>query len=227
MRCLKCGYNNLEGLKYCSSCGEELLTEEEYNLKIRESNREVRKLYGLVALLVVVLIFVGTFFIINSTTKRTVEVEDTSNISTNLVGTWYCKNSERDENYSVEFELSSNMSFKFGVYEKIESNGLRGAYTSKDIGPYTEDLNYEVYMVKMEVSEIRHDGQSTTEGASLIQYIFLLNSDKKYAIVSLADENGNPSRNGTMYCDRINNKKKEDSKKEAKDISEKSKEEKK
>ena len=225
MRCLKCGYNNLEGLKYCSSCGEELLTEEEYNLRIRESNREVRKLYGLVALLAVILIFVGTFFVINSTTKRTVEVEDTSNISTNLVGTWYCKNSDRDEEYSVEFDLATDMSFIYGVYGKVESNGLRGVYTSKDVGPYQEDLNYELYMVKMEVNEIRHDGQSTTEGTSVIQYVFLLNSDKKHSIVSLADENGNISKNGTMYCDRINTKKKDETKKETKENTDGSKEE--
>ena len=29
MRCIKCGYENIEGLKYCSSCGEELLTQEQ------------------------------------------------------------------------------------------------------------------------------------------------------------------------------------------------------
>ena len=208
MRCLKCGYNNLEGLKYCSSCGEELLTEEEYNLRIRESSKEVRKLYGLIALLVVILIFVGTFFVINRTTKRTVEVEDTSNISTNLVGTWYCKNSEREENYSIEFNLATDMTFSYGVYKKLDSNGLKGVYSSKDAGPYTEDLNYEMYYVKMEVSEILFNGESTTDGASTIQYVFLLNSDRKYAIVSLVDDNGAISKNGAMYCDRVNNKKK-------------------
>lgn len=206
MRCLKCGYNNLEGLKYCSSCGGELLTEEEYNKKIRESNKEVRKLYGLIAFLAVIVIFIATFFIINSTTKRTVEVEDTSNISTNLVGLWNCKNSERDEEYSVEINLGSDMSFNFGVYGKLESNSLKGVYTSKHIGPYQDDLNYDMYLVKMEVNELSYNGESTTEGASTMQYSFLLKSDKKYAIVSLMDENGNSSNKGVMYCDRSKKK---------------------
>lgn len=208
MRCLKCGYNNLEGLKYCSSCGGELLTEEEYNIKLRESNKEVRKLYGLIAFLAVIVIFIATFFIINRTTKRTVEVTDTSNISTNLVGDWNCKNSERDEEYSVEINLGSDMKFSFGVYGKLDSNSLKGVYTSKHVGPYQEDLNYDMYTVKMEVSELSYNGQSTTEGASIMNYSFLLRTDKKYAIVGLLDDNGNTSNKGVMYCDRVNNKKK-------------------
>ena len=220
MRCLKCGYNNLEGLKYCSSCGGELLTEEEYNEKIRESNKEVRKLYGLIAILAVVVIFITTFFIINSTTKRTVEVPDTSNISTNLVGIWNCKNSERDEEYSVEINLGSDMSFSFGVYGKLDSNSLKGVYTSKHIGPYQDDLNYDSYLVKMEVSELSYNGESTTEGASIMQYSFLLRSDKKYAVVSLMDDNGNISNKGVMYCDRSKNNKNKNTEIETKEENE-------
>ena len=41
MRCIKCGYQNMEGLRYCANCGQELMTLEEYTTKSDEEKSAV------------------------------------------------------------------------------------------------------------------------------------------------------------------------------------------
>jgi uncharacterized membrane protein YvbJ len=88
MRCIKCGYENLEGLKFCSNCGSELLTEDELSKK-KAKKRNKTIVTFIVTLLVIALIACTvSYIIINNKNKE--EEKENYEVVDILLGTWNC-----------------------------------------------------------------------------------------------------------------------------------------
>ena len=176
MRCIKCGYQNIEGLKYCASCGQELMTQEEYDMRSNEKKSSVIRLYVLIGFLSVILVGVIIYFVLNSFAPKPPK-EPTSTIDTELIGDWVCKNNQDQENYDGRVYLNKDSSFTWGPYDKIEFNYLAGTYTTKEIEESNE--NYKaVYKLSLLVTRMVVNGREDTEGSSKINYyIYLIDNN--------------------------------------------------
>ena len=56
MKCIKCNYDNLDGMKYCVNCGFELMTKEENAKRHNEGEAGVKSLMKVKYLLELILI---------------------------------------------------------------------------------------------------------------------------------------------------------------------------
>ena len=195
MRCIKCGYENIEGLKYCSSCGEELLTQEQM---VRRNKQNKSKMALKIVLVVLGLALVActiSYIIINNSNKPK-EEEQNKTIDQVLVGTWNCKAYKDAPNYTIELVLSNNRAYIWGTYGKSNLEYTKGTFYSKDMGTFPENENYELYSITFEATARATNG-AEVEDVYTLNYNLALHNNKNTMI--LASGNSNSSN---TYCDR-------------------------
>jgi hypothetical protein len=154
MRCIKCGYDNLEGMKYCVHCGSELMTLEEKNKRKEEGEKGVRKLFFvIIGLLVVLIIVLACYFIIpmltgNNTNK---EGDDTPKLSEEVhkdtVGEWKCSNDANSNTLDMTFVLSADGKFKIGTVNGLDDNRFEGTFISSSFDKKDDEGKYNLYQV--------------------------------------------------------------------------------
>lgn len=194
MRCIKCGYENIEGLKYCSSCGEELLTQEQMARRDKQNKSKMALKIVLVVLGLALVACTVSYIIINNKNKPKEEVNKT--IDQVLVGTWYCRPYKDAPNYTVEIVLSENRAYHWGTYGKSNLDYTKGTFYSKHMGTFPENENYELYSVTFEATSRATNG-AEVEDVYDLNYNLALHHDQRSMI--LASGNSNSSNS---YCDR-------------------------
>ena len=196
MRCIKCGYDNIEGLKYCSSCGQELLTQEQLAKRQRQNNSKMALRIVLIVLGIAFVACIVSYIIINSNKNKTKEDEKNKTINTELVGVWNCRPYKDAPNYTIELSLNGDRSYIWGTYGKSNLDYTKGTFYSKDMGTFVENENYESYSVTLEATKRATNGVEVDDAYS-INYVLALHNEHNNIILA----SGNSSASN-IYCDR-------------------------
>lgn len=197
MRCIKCGYENIEGLKYCSSCGHELLTQEQYAKKERQKKNKKALKVVLIVLAIAFVACIVSYIIINNQNNKTKEDdEQNKTIDKVLVGTWNCKAYREAPNYTIEIVFREDRSYNWGTYGKSNLDYTKGTFYSKDMGVFPENENYEAYSVTLDAKSRATNG-AEVEDIYSINYNLALHNDTNSFILASGDSNSY-----NTYCDR-------------------------
>ena len=196
MRCIKCGYENIEGLKYCSNCGQELLTQEQFAKKEKQNKSKMALKVVLIVLGIAFVACIVSYIIINSNKKPKEEDEQNKTIDKVLVGTWICKSYKEAPNYTIEIVLKEDRSYIWGTYGRTNLDYTRGTFYSKDNGVFPENENYEAYSFTLD-AKARATNGAEVEDVYSINYTLALHNDTNSFILA----SGNSSSSNT-YCDR-------------------------
>ena len=197
MRCIKCGYQNIEGLRYCANCGQELMTLEEYNTKSNEEKSVVRKLYVIISFLSVILFSIIVYAIIRAILSSNAPIEPSITLDTEVIGTWNCKSKVDQENYDIKVILKTDSVFKWGTYEDLEKNSINGTFITKSLINDSEDYR-NIYNLQLLVTQIITNGREDTKGSQVLNYKFAL-KDQNTAELQSSD-NDNPE--SIIHCTR-------------------------
>lgn len=197
MRCIKCGYQNIEGLRYCANCGQELMTLEEYNTKSNEEKSAVRKLYVIIAFLSVILFSIIVYAIIRAILSSNAPIEPSVTIDTEVIGTWDCKSKEDQEKFDIKIILKTDSVFRWGTYDDLEKNSINGTYTTKALLNDSEEYR-NMYNLKLLATQIITNGREDTNGSQVLNYTFSL-KDQNTADLQGSD-NDNPE--SIIHCVR-------------------------
>ena len=202
MRCNKCNYDNLDGMKYCVSCGAELLTPQQKEEKVKEGNRSVIILYIIIGLLVVILIGLIVFLLLGggSTvgTKKDDkggEVAEVTHVEPATVGTWACSSSQSGGELTIVIELKEDGSFRFGPITGFENNHIEGTFNSNLLGTAEEGEEYDAYELTMKQTKIVSSGE-ITEGEASVTYSVGVTKDGGTAIFSQGEDKA------SYYCSK-------------------------
>ena len=196
MKCIKCGYDNLDGLKYCTSCGNELLTKEQMKKKEGKKRSKLALRIVIIVLILALVTCVISYIIINNKNKPKETEEVNKTIDPVLVGTWYCKAYKDAPNYTIQIEFKEDRSYVWGTYGKINLDYTKGTFYSKDMGTFPENENYELYSVTLEATRRASNGAEVDDVYNM-NYSLALHSDKNNMILA----NGNSNSYNT-YCTR-------------------------
>ena len=197
MRCIKCGYQNMEGLRYCANCGQELMTLEEYNTKSDAQKSEVRRLYVIIAFLSVILFSIIVYAIIRAILSSNAPIEPSITLDSEVIGTWDCKSKAEQEKYDVKIILKTNSVFRWGTYEDLEKNSINGTFTTKAL--VNESENYRnIYNLKLLVTQVITNGREDTKGSQTMDYMFAL-IDLNHADLQTM---GNDNPESIIHCER-------------------------
>ncbi len=196
MRCINCGYENLDGLKYCSSCGQELLTIEQKDQREKQK-RSSSAMKITITIAIIALVICGVvFYIIDNNNKK--EREANKHVDPILVGIWDCKNSKDATNYSTEITLNGDATYVWAEYGKAELNYLKGSYETKDIGTFAEDSTYELYSLELENHYKGTNGVEAKEEKK-INYNMALSPEKTNSIIASGEIGV-----ANIYCNKRN-----------------------
>ena len=195
MRCIKCGYENIDGLKYCSSCGQELLTQDQMKKREGQKRTKMALKIVLIVLAIALVVCIVSYIIINNQ-KKPEEIKENKTIDPVLVGTWNCKAYKEAPNYTIEIVFQDNRNYIWGTYGKSNLDYTKGTFYSKDMGTFPENENYELYSVTLEATSRASNG-AEVEDVYTMNYNLALNNDKNSFILA----NGNSNSYNT-YCDR-------------------------
>ena len=172
MKCIKCGYDNLDGLQYCSHCNAELITREEKAKRLAEGEQSNNKLLKIIIGLVVVLaLVVVAIFVVPMLMNKVQEMgsdNDTPAISDSVdqdtPGEWHCTNDPNDQDtYTVTILLQTDGTFKIGPYDNLEENRFEGTYISKSYDATDESGQYNLYQVVMTKDVTVENGETTED----------------------------------------------------------------
>ncbi len=196
MRCIKCGYENIDGLKYCTNCGQELLTQEQMKKKESKKRSKMALKIVFIVLAVALVVCIVSYVIINNKNKPKETDEQNKTIDPVLVGTWNCKAYKEAPNYTIELVFHENRDYVWGTYGKSNLDYTKGTFYSKDMGTFPENENYELYSVTLEATARATNG-AEVEDVYTMNYNLALHNDKNSLILA----NGNSNSYNT-YCDR-------------------------
>ena len=197
MRCIKCGYQNMEGLRYCANCGQELMTLEEYNTKSNEEKSAVRKLYVIIAFLSVILFSIIVYAIIKAILGSNAPIEPSITLDTELIGTWNCKSKEDQENYDVKIILKTDSVFRWGTYDDLDKNSINGTFTTKALTNESEEYR-NIYSLKLLATQIITNGREDTNGSQVLNYKFSMKNQNSADLENI--DNTNPE--SVIHCER-------------------------
>ena len=201
MRCNKCNYDNLDGMKYCVSCGAELLTPQQKEEKIKENNKSVIILYIIIGLLVVVLIGLIIFLLLGGGStvgpkkEKEEEVQEASHVDPDTVGTWACSSDQSGGKLTIVIELKDDGTFRFGPVTGFEENHIEGTFNTSLIGTAENGEKYDAYGVTMKQTMIVSSGE-ITEGEATVTYSMGVSKDGDSAIFSQGEDKT------SYYCNR-------------------------
>ncbi len=197
MRCIKCGYQNMEGLRYCANCGQELMTLEEYTTKSDEEKSAVRKLYVIIAFLSVILFSIIVYAIIKAILGSNAPIEPSNTLDTEVIGTWNCKSKADQEKYDVKIILKTDSVFRWGTYDDLEKNSINGTFTTKALINDSEDYR-NMYSLKLLATQIISNGREDTSGSQVMTYKFSLKDQNTADLENI--DNTNPE--SVIHCER-------------------------
>ena len=198
MRCIKCGYENLEGLKYCSNCGDELLTQDEATKRKREKRSKAAIKFVVILLILALIATVTSYIIINNKNKKEQEQQTNYQVVNVLIGTWNCSTSKEMKTFEEQFVLKNDSTYVWGTYNKLNSDSTSGMYSANDVGVFPQDGTYELYSLMLDVKhtiKLGIDVEVTKE--TIMNYNVALSQDNTKLIVA----NGTTG-SGNMYCVR-------------------------
>ena len=198
MRCIKCGYDNLEGLKFCSNCGEELLTQDEANKRKRERTTKGAVKFIVILLVLALIACLVSYFIINNKNKKEQEEQNNYHVVNVLIGTWNCSHDKEMKSVEEQFVLKADSTYIWGTYGKLNTDSTSGYYSADDVGVFPEDGTYELYSLMLDVKNTTKLGinvEVTKE--TTMNYSVALSQDNTRLIVA----NGS-SGSSNMYCVR-------------------------
>ena len=200
MRCSKCGYDNLDGMKYCVSCAAELLTPEQRTEKVEENKKSVIILYIIIGLLVVLLIGLIVYLLMGGGSavpigggKEEEPPKEVTHVEPATVGTWGCSSEANGGAMTLIIELKEDGTFRFGPVSGFENNHIEGTFNSNLIGEAEDGEEYDAYGLTMKQTKIIDNG-NITEGEANVTYSVGINKEGDTAIFSSG--NGNTS----YYC---------------------------
>ncbi len=176
MRCIKCNYDNLDGLKYCVSCGSPLITEEDKEKMEAASAKKMKTLYIIVGILVILLVVLVVLLVMGVGFGKGSTPVATGDIDTATLGTWVCNSNPNSTDYTIVIELNEDGSFRFGAYGALETNHISGTYTSKGNGQTNN--GYTQYNVVLNQTRIV-SGSKVQEGQATSNYLAGISQDGK------------------------------------------------
>ncbi len=199
MRCINCGYDNLEGMRYCVSCGSELMTAEEKTKRAEESKKGLVLLYVIIGVLVVVLLIVLGFVIFGGgpiageTPDKPGPIDEKTSVASDTVGQWKCTTSDTSKKYNLLIQLNEDGTFIFGPIPGYETNYVGGRFTSNSYNAQDSSGRYNLFSLNMKQTEIVENGNKT-EGINEVNYSVGITKDKAEALFT------NGSNGTTYYC---------------------------
>lgn len=204
MKCIKCNYDNLDGMKYCVNCGFELMTKEENAKRHNEGEQGNKSLMKIIVGLIAVLaIVVGLIFLIpmlmNKDNKEEADNE-TPGISEDVdqitVGVWNCSNDEDDDVATTQFVLVSDGTFKIGPVDGLDDNRFEGTYETKFFDAVDDTGNYNLYQVIFTQEKVVENGEELEEEAVTTYSLGVGIDDTNMGMFI------NSVTNNTFYCKR-------------------------
>jgi hypothetical protein len=189
MRCNKCNYDNLDGMKYCVSCGAELLTPQQKEERVKEGNRTVIILYVIIGLLVVILIGLIIFLLLGGGSTVGVKkddagkVQEVTHVESATIGTWACSSDQSGGELTIVIELKEDGSFRFGPINGFENNHIEGTFNSNLLGTAEAGEQYDAYELTMKQTKIITNGE-VAEGEANVTYSVGVTKDGKNSIFS-------------------------------------------
>ncbi len=204
MKCIKCNYDNLDGMKYCVNCGFELMTKEENAKRHNEGEAGVKSLMKvIIGLIVVLAIVVGLVFLIPMLLNKNNEEaadNDTPGISEDVdqitAGVWKCSNDEDDDVPTTEFVLVSDGTFKIGPANGLDDNRFEGTYETKFFDAVDDTGNYNLYQVIFTQEKVVENGEELEEEAVTTYSLGIGIEDTNMGMFV------NSVTNNTFYCKR-------------------------
>ncbi len=198
MRCIKCNYDNLDGMKYCVSCGSELLTPEQKAKKAEANKKSVVKLYVVIGILVVLLIGLIVFLLVgnggsNGSAGGNNGGDGTVSVHPDTVGIWNCNSDPKASSFTLTIELNNDGTYLFGPYGNTDSNNISGTFSSNSFGATDETGKYDLYSLTLTQKQIKENG-TITEGEATVSYSIGISSDKNSAIFT------NGATSTSYYC---------------------------
>ena len=200
MRCINCNYDNLEGMRYCVSCGQELITVEEKSKRAEESKKGLVVLYIIIGVLVVVLLVVLGFVIFGGgpvagdVPDKPGNIEEKTSVHADTVGAWKCSTQAASDKYTILIQLNEDGTFIFGPATGYETNYIGGTFTSNSYGATDSSKQYNLYSLNLRQTVIVENGVQQ-EGYSEVNYSVGINTkDKNDALFS------NGQSGTTYYC---------------------------
>lgn len=198
MRCIKCGYENLEGLKFCSNCGDELLTQDEANKRKRQKRSKAAVKFIVILLILALIATVTSYIIINNQNKKEEDQVNKYHVVNYLIGTWNCSTNKEMKTFEEQFILKADSTYTWGTYNKLNTDSTSGMYSADDVGVFPQDGTYELYSLMLDVKhtvKLGIDVEVTKE--TIMNYSVALSQDNTKLIVANG-ASGSPN----MYCVR-------------------------
>ena len=201
MRCIKCGYDNLEGMRYCVSCGNELMTLEEKSKRAEESKKGLVVLYIIIGVLLVLLLVVLGFVIFGGgptagpNPGKPGPVDEKTAVASDTVGQWKCSTDATTTKYNLMIQLNEDGTFIFGPIPGYDTNYVGGRFTSNSYNAQDATGQYNLFSLNMKQQVIVESGNKT-EGSSEVNYSVAIDKDKTKAMFT------NGSSGTTYYCSK-------------------------
>ena len=170
MRCIKCNYDNLDGLQYCVNCGSPLITMEEKQNQEMEKQNILKKLYVLIGILVfvlvvmVVMLLLGVGFGKDEDTKKEADLT----VDKEFIAVWNCNSDAtlyNKKNYSLTIELNEDGTFRIGNYGQLDKDNTSGVFGTTSLGVKdTATKKYNLYtMTFMQKKKLVNGKESEEE----------------------------------------------------------------
>ena len=205
MKCIKCGYDNLEGMKYCVSCGAELITRDEKNRRISDGNRGLESLKKIIGILigvavVVAIAYFGASFLFN----RPMVEEDSDNLTPTLstkvapetIGVWKCDPEGFTDDNTIVFKLQSDGVFEIGPIGTLDTTRWEGTWDSISLGTKDSTGQYDFYQVNLnETLVVENDVEQEIDNK--VTYSLAIDSQLGTRGIFV-----NGANNNSYYCSR-------------------------
>jgi len=157
MRCIKCNYDNLDGMKYCVSCGAELITRDEKMRRTAEGEKSLASLRKVIVILLIVLVIVFATFVIVKLFFSGTKVEEGDNdtptvyseVNQDTVGVWSCDTEKFTDDNTISLILQSDGVFKYGPINGLKRDRIEGTFNSKELSAKDETGQYDLYSLEM------------------------------------------------------------------------------
>jgi hypothetical protein len=190
MRCINCGYDNLEGMRYCVKCGNELMTLDEKGKRKEESEKENKTLIKVIIGLVVVAVLIVILLIVlpRFGTKQEEEADNdipviNDSVDQDTVGVWNCSFDDKDDTYTTIIKLQSDGVFQIGPIDGLDENRFEGTFTSNNMEAQDENGIVNYYQVFLRQNKVIENGaEEEVEEQKVLTMGIFINDESKASI---------------------------------------------
>ena len=169
MRCIKCNYDNLDGLQYCVNCGSPLMTMEEKQNQEMQKQNKLKILYVLSGILIFVLIVMVVLLLLGvgfGTEKESGKDSKENHVEKATVGNWKCNTDSKllgKKQYTIVFDLKEDGTYKLSNYGQEDKNYSSGTFSSNSLGKKDDSNIYNLYSFTFTQEKIITNGKTTEE----------------------------------------------------------------